>query len=47
MGEYHGKKSFETFSHIKSVLKKGKMEVNVKYPPYSKKKLSFVNWLFK
>ena len=47
MGEYHGRKSFETFSHYKSVLKKGKLEVNVKYPPYNKKKLNFVNWLFK
>lgn len=39
MGSYHGKKSFETFSHEKSVLIKGKMEINLKYPPYDDKKL--------
>lgn len=47
MGSYHGKKSFETFSHQKSILKKGKREINVKYPPYNKKKLKLVKWLFK
>ena len=47
MGSYHGKKSFETFSHHKSVLAKGKLEVNIKYPPYNKKKLSLLNIIFK
>lgn len=47
MGSYHGLKSFQTFSHQKSVLVKGKIEVNVKYPPYNKKKLSFVKFLAK
>lgn len=46
MGSYHGKKSFETFSHKKSVLKKGKMEFDVKYPPYSTKKLNLIKILF-
>jgi aldehyde dehydrogenase (NAD+) len=36
MGAYHGKKSFDTFSHYKSVLKTNKnFEFNIKYPPYS------------
>lgn len=36
MGSYHGKKSFETFSHYKSVLKTNKnFEFNFKYPPYT------------
>ena len=39
MGSYHGKKSFETFSHEKSVLIKRKLEINLKYPPYNDKKL--------
>lgn len=47
MGSYHGKKSFETFSHYKSLLVKGKLELNVKYPPYNKKKLDVVKFLFK
>ena len=33
MGSYHGAQSFRTFSHQKSVLVKGKIELNTKYPP--------------
>lgn len=32
MGSYHGKKSFETFSHYKSILNKKKFELDMKYP---------------
>lgn len=46
MGSYHGKKSFATFSHYKSVLSKGKLELSIKYPPYTEKKLKFVKKLF-
>lgn len=39
MGGYHGKNSFYTFTHAKSVLKKAaKMELNLKYPPVSESK---------
>lgn len=39
-GSYHGKKSFETFSHYKSILKRNlKFEINLRYPPYSDKLL--------
>ena len=42
-GEYHGKNSFETFSHRKAVLKTPTwFDPNIKYPPF-KGKL----WLFK
>ena len=42
MGNYHGKASFETFSHYKSVLKKSfRFESNVRYPPYGNK----INWI--
>lgn len=47
MGSYHGQKSFEAFSHEKSVLKKHKIELRLKYPPYSEKKKSFIKWFFK
>lgn len=48
MNSYHGKKSFETFSHMKSVLaKNSKIELNIKYPPYTSKKLNFVKKFFK
>jgi aldehyde dehydrogenase (NAD+) len=39
MGAYHGKASFETFSHKKSVLKKPpKPDPALAYPPYTDKK---------
>lgn len=47
MGSYHGKKSFEAFTHEKSVLRKGKLELPLKYPPYSDGKKSFVKWFFR
>lgn len=47
MGSYHGLKSFETFSHYKSVFEKGKMEINLKYPPYSEKKLKTAKKILK
>jgi aldehyde dehydrogenase (NAD+) len=35
LGAYHGKSSFETFSHFKSVLKKSTLtDLPIKYPPY-------------
>ena len=33
MGAYHGKRGFDTFSHYKSIVKKGKMEISVRYRP--------------
>jgi aldehyde dehydrogenase (NAD+) len=43
IGEYHGKNSFETFSHRKAVMKTPTwLDPNIKYPPF-KGKL----WLFK
>jgi aldehyde dehydrogenase (NAD+) len=39
MGSYHGKRSFETFSHLKPVLKKAnKPDPDLAYPPYTEKK---------
>lgn len=47
MGSYHGKKSFETFSHFKSVLKKSKrVDVGIRYMPYSKNKAKLVKMIF-
>lgn len=48
MNSYHGKKSYETFTHSKSILVKNpKMELNLKYPKYSERKLNFVKKYFK
>jgi aldehyde dehydrogenase (NAD+) len=42
MGRYHGKYSFEVFSHYKSVLNTSTMiDISLRYPPYTEKK---VNW---
>lgn len=39
MGSYHGKKSFDTFTHYRSVLKKGFwLDIPVRYRPYTKVK---------
>ncbi|NEW79573.1 MAG: aldehyde dehydrogenase [Gelidibacter sp.] len=46
MGSYHGKFGFDTFSHYKSILDKPFwFEPNIKYAPYSKKKLTLIKWL--
>jgi aldehyde dehydrogenase (NAD+) len=38
MGGYHGKASFDTFSHFKSILKKSMaLDLPVRYPPYKNK----------
>ncbi|MCT7990640.1 aldehyde dehydrogenase [Laspinema olomoucense] len=42
MGAYHGKASFDTFSHRKSVLEKSfRLDLDFRYPPY-KNKLDFI-----
>lgn len=47
MGCYHGKFGFDTFSHKKSVIKRGTwFDPSLRYPPY-KNKLNFVKRLFK
>lgn len=38
MGQYHGKFSFETFSHLKSVLRRDDsklLDLSIRYPPYT------------
>ncbi|WP_342448677.1 aldehyde dehydrogenase [Tamlana crocina] len=47
MGQYHGKFGFDTFSHQKSVIKRGTwFDPSLRYPPY-KNKLNLVKKLFK
>jgi aldehyde dehydrogenase (NAD+) len=39
MGTFHGRATFETFTHAKSVLRKGaRPDPNLAYPPYTKRK---------
>jgi aldehyde dehydrogenase (NAD+) len=36
MGRYHGRKSFETFSNMRSVMEKSNLvDIPVRYPPYT------------
>ncbi len=48
MGRYHGRASFETFSHAKSVMYRyGFLDLAVRYAPYSDKSLQFMKRLFR
>lgn len=46
MGRYHGKYTFSTFSHLKSVLRRPTFADNpLRYPPFSDKKLTILRHL--
>jgi aldehyde dehydrogenase (NAD+) len=49
IGSYHGKRSFDTFSHHKSIVKKATwLDISLRYAPYSgklKKLKQIVKWL--
>ncbi len=48
MGRYHGKFSFDTFSHQKSVVfSSGKIDIKLKYPPYKDKYENYRDMLTK
>ncbi len=48
MGAYHGSASFYTFTHAKSIFKKGKhFDISLRYPPYTEKKYRLLKKLFK
>ena len=39
LGNYHGRSSFDTFSHTRSVLKQStRVDLSLRYPPYTQKK---------
>ena len=45
MGSYHGKAGFDTFSHIKSVMKRSyKFDAPMRYAPFKGWKLRFLKW---
>ncbi|RHZ77692.1 hypothetical protein Glove_174g12 [Diversispora epigaea] len=48
IGNYRGKRTFDTFSHERSVMTSPlilERLVEVRYPPYTEKKLNFMSWL--
>ncbi len=47
MGEYHGRASFDTFSHARSYLKRSTLiDIDVRSAPYTAMKLRLIKWLF-
>lgn len=48
IGRYHGKKSFETFSNMRSVLQKSNLfDIPVRYAPYSRLKINIIKLLMR
>lgn len=48
MGRYHGKYSFEEFSHYKSIFKAiSRLGMNLKFPPYTNEKLNMAKRFLK
>ena len=48
MGTYHGKKSFDTFTHEKSIIKKSdKIDIPIRYMPYNKAKEQLMKFFLK
>ncbi len=48
MGSYHGKESFDTFTHYRSVVKKYTwLDLPMRYHPYSEKKLGMIRKFMK
>jgi aldehyde dehydrogenase (NAD+) len=47
MGKYHGRASFDTFSHARSYLKRSTLiDIDVRSAPYTAMKLRLIKWLF-
>jgi aldehyde dehydrogenase (NAD+) len=48
MGAYHGKASFDTFTHYRSVVRKStKVDIMMRYFPYTRKKLALIKKFLK
>jgi aldehyde dehydrogenase (NAD+) len=47
-GQYHGKYSFEMFSHKKAVMKRGYLiELSLRYPPWNEHKVALMRHLYR
>lgn len=45
MGRYHGKAGFDTFSHLKSVIRRGRFpEITIRFAPYTELKKKLLKW---
>ncbi len=48
MGCYHGRQTFETFTHLKPVMKQSRwLDLSFRYPPYDKFRLALMKFLTK
>jgi len=48
MGSYHGEKTFQTFTHYKSILKKRTwFDLPIRYAPYNNQKASLIKRFLK
>jgi aldehyde dehydrogenase (NAD+) len=48
MGSYHGKRSFDVFSHERSILKTTTiLDLPLRYPPYKRSVLKLLKYLFR
>jgi aldehyde dehydrogenase (NAD+) len=48
MGSYHGKKSFDTFTHYRSIVKKANwLDIPIRYRPYSKRNDKLMRFFLK
>ena len=48
LGRYHGRKSFETFSNMRSVIEKSNLlDISIRYPPYNKFKEKVISFLMR
>jgi len=48
MGSYHGRRSFDTFTHYRSIVKKATwLDLSMRYQPYTKSKLSMIRKFMK
>jgi aldehyde dehydrogenase (NAD+) len=48
IGRYHGRKSFETFSNMRSVMVKSNLlDISMRYPPYTSLKAKFLKLLLR
>ena len=48
MGSYHGKATFDTFSHYKGVLRRGlHPDVSLRYHPYTPEKMKLLRRFLK
>ncbi|MEG0765953.1 MAG: aldehyde dehydrogenase family protein, partial [Pseudoflavonifractor sp.] len=45
MGSCHGKAGFDTFTHYRSLVHRGKLDLPLRYPPYAGKKIGLLKKL--